>query len=277
MSSQSASAILITAIAALAVGFSAEARRQTTAGSSPAPSAAAPQVADSFAAAMQDGETALAQRRFLSALEGFKRANALHNKTSPEAWLGMSRALYAQGVFPDALKSADQALTHARSQPALEGRIRHQRALALVARAEFPDDPKLPDAEREFAAAGKLDRALARPSYERGLGLLTAYRDAEGLRELRAYVASGGDTATLDRARRMIANPRLARERFAAPAFSLTTSTGQTLSSTNLRGEVVLLDFWGSWCPPCVANTPGLVALHQKYGNRDRHDWRGRR
>ena len=37
---------------------------------------------------------------------------------------------------------------------------------------------------------------------------------------------------------------------------------------SNLRNTVVILNFWATWCPPCVAEMPELQALHKKYGNR---------
>lgn len=46
-----------------------------------------------------------------------------------------------------------------------------------------------------------------------------------------------------------------------APAFSLTDLSGKRYSSTKLRGKVLVLDFWATWCPPCVAKYPALEAL----------------
>ena len=51
-----------------------------------------------------------------------------------------------------------------------------------------------------------------------------------------------------------------------APAFALTTTDGITVSLSSLRGKVVLLNFWATWCPPCKAEMSDLDALHRKYG-----------
>jgi Tol biopolymer transport system component/thiol-disulfide isomerase/thioredoxin len=222
---------------------------------------ASPPTPETFASEMQKGETALAGRQYVTALEAFARANVARNRSSAEAWLGMSRAAYGLERFSEALK-------HAAGRTRLEAAIRHQRARALTAVVDTVDDDRLKEAEREFAAAAHLDAALAAPSYERGVALLTSYRDVEGIRELQAFVVRGGPAATIDSARRMIAYPGLARARFAAPAFSIVTPAGESLGSDSLRGKVVLLDFWGTWCPPCRVDTPALVDLHRRYGNQ---------
>lgn len=54
----------------------------------------------------------------------------------------------------------------------------------------------------------------------------------------------------------------------AAPAFTLKTLDGRAVSLADFRGRVVLLDFWGTFCPPCMAALPELQALHEKHAAR---------
>jgi thiol-disulfide isomerase/thioredoxin len=51
----------------------------------------------------------------------------------------------------------------------------------------------------------------------------------------------------------------------AAPAVGGTTLTGQRWNLQDQRGKVVLLDFWATWCPPCVASIPTVKALHDQF------------
>jgi thiol-disulfide isomerase/thioredoxin len=51
-----------------------------------------------------------------------------------------------------------------------------------------------------------------------------------------------------------------------APDLPVTTIDGRSLRLSALRGKVVLVDFWATWCPPCRREVPHLVELKQKYG-----------
>jgi len=52
------------------------------------------------------------------------------------------------------------------------------------------------------------------------------------------------------------------------PDFTLPTIAGDRLSLTNYRGKIVVIDFWQTWCPPCVEELPRLRSLQAKYGRQ---------
>ena len=52
------------------------------------------------------------------------------------------------------------------------------------------------------------------------------------------------------------------------PDFSVKDLQGQPLSSADLRGKVVLIDFWATWCQPCKKEMPGYQKLADRYGSR---------
>lgn len=54
-----------------------------------------------------------------------------------------------------------------------------------------------------------------------------------------------------------------------APEFTLTTFDGQTYHSSDLRGKVVLLNLWASWCKPCEQEAADLEAAWRHYQSRD--------
>lgn len=54
-----------------------------------------------------------------------------------------------------------------------------------------------------------------------------------------------------------------------APEFSLKKLDSGSVSLSDLRGRVVMVHFWATWCPPCVEELPTLVRLHQMDIGRD--------
>lgn len=84
-----------------------------------------------------------------------------------------------------------------------------------------------------------------------------------GIRKLHRVVMAGlaasviGLTSISAQAAQEISGP--------APAFSLPTSTGASDSLANHRGDVVMINFWASWCEPCRTEFPLIDALYKKY------------
>jgi thiol-disulfide isomerase/thioredoxin len=56
-------------------------------------------------------------------------------------------------------------------------------------------------------------------------------------------------------------------ERASAPEFRGTLLDGDAFESTQLAGQVAVLNFWGSWCPPCRVETPQFSEVSKDYGD----------
>jgi len=54
-----------------------------------------------------------------------------------------------------------------------------------------------------------------------------------------------------------------------APDFTLDDLEGGKVRLSELRGKVVFINFWATWCPPCRAEMPEIEAIHQEYRTKD--------
>jgi cytochrome c biogenesis protein CcmG/thiol:disulfide interchange protein DsbE len=55
------------------------------------------------------------------------------------------------------------------------------------------------------------------------------------------------------------------KEGSAAPAFNITTDAGKQISLDSFGGKVLVLNFWATWCAPCVEEIPSLNAMQQRF------------
>ena len=77
--------------------------------------------------------------------------------------------------------------------------------------------------------------------------------------------AGGGNSGVTDVGGSASAVVYTAGHRPLAPDFTATTLTGSRLSFSSYRGQVVVLNFWGSWCAPCREEAPMLAVTARQY------------
>jgi len=79
------------------------------------------------------------------------------------------------------------------------------------------------------------------------------------------YFCAAKEVATFKKDPEAFVPPVLPRP---APAFQLTNLAGEKVRPADLRGKVVLVDFWATWCKPCIEGMPAMQKLHEKYGGK---------
>ncbi|MDR3337409.1 MAG: TlpA family protein disulfide reductase [Treponema sp.] len=60
----------------------------------------------------------------------------------------------------------------------------------------------------------------------------------------------------------------LLREKLPVVDFSLKLTDGREITLSKLKGKVVFLNFWATWCPPCRAEMPSMEALYRRFRNQ---------
>jgi len=231
-------------------------------------SLAAQESSDPVAQAVSQGDLYSSKRKYELALDAYHKADKLSHHSSAACYLKLASVERKLGDFSSALDDAKKAVKVAGGDQVVAVHAHLLRATLLSQMSAKPTDKKLKEAEDEIRQALALNSANTMARFDLGFVLLKQERDPEGIAELNAFVSlPGADSETVAEARKMIANPLRARAPF-APDFFFTTSQNQPVSNASLRGKVVLVDFWGTWCPPCRESVPILRNLNKKYAGK---------
>jgi len=218
----------------------------------------------SYDSEFQKGLDLLRRKRYDDALKSFKRANEMRNRQSAECFYGMAQAYLGLEAYKNVAESCDKIIEFSGGDNQLQAQAFNLKGIALQTQADGKDQKRLLDAETNFRQGLALGTDLPVLRYNLGYTLMQENRDAEGISELKKYLELVPEGAEAELTQKLIENPRRAREAY-APDFSVTTSEGEYISLDDLRGKVVLLDFWGTWCRPCVASVPALRDLRKRY------------
>lgn len=158
-----------------------------------------------------------------------------------------------------------------------EGDVEGQVALGILYESGYAVTQDLDEAVKWYRKAAEQNHVSAQnylgEMYENGRGVpqnhIAAYAwfnraavkdDQEG-RENRDRLAQKLTDAQLAKARRRV------YETLEAPDFTLQTLTGERFNLYEQRGKPIFLNFWATWCIPCVAEMPDMQKLHETLGD----------
>jgi len=208
------------------------------------------------------GEKALAAQHYDDAAKDFKKAIKAENDKCSLCYLKLAEAQDRLGDEKGALISGDKAIAVA-TDDAARAEGHSAKADVLVASGNAK---RMKEAETEYQAAIQLNPTFAEYHLRMAIALCKESRDPEGKEEVAAYLKLAPTGKYAAYAKRLQDNPRRVREDY-APDFQVTTIKGQKLSSGDLLGKVVVMDFWATWCPPCRASVPEIKELTKKYSS----------
>jgi len=214
---------------------------------------------------LAQGDKALQERDYEAARNLYTQANELAHHRSIEALRGLAWSELRMEEPKSALDDAQAALGLATDDAA---RADIHNLMGAILYSEYVTDKirgdKLRASEVEFRSAIHFNSSLPGAYYNLGTALLKDSQDVEGVKMLRKYLELSPGAQNTDQVERLIANPRLSRGEL-APAFSLRGTNGETISTGSLHGHIVLLDFWATWCGPCIASLPDIRKLAHEF------------
>lgn len=202
------------------------------------------------------GKNAAMQNDYAAAITHFASANLLAQNQCSDCYIWLARSEMAIGKLDQGLQDATLAL-------AVAGDALHRSNAELYRGVILSRLGKLADAEAAFKAASTANPQCTECRFNLGFVLLKQSKDAEGVEVLKTVVQQFAGTPRGQEIQRFIDDPSRIRKTY-APEFSARLKTGEAINLDTLKGKVVLLDFWGTWCEPCRVSLPLLKDLAAK-------------
>lgn len=208
------------------------------------------------------GDKLMDQRKFEEAFKVFDKANKAAGQKCSECFYKMAQAKMRMNDGSGAKKFAGKAIEVAQTPGEKLNAYAMQGEIFLA----FAGNNKKDAAQAETAYRAALKESPNAAILHTRIGTCLVYEDKldEARKEFQTYLDQVPESKDAALVRRWIENPERAKY-IAAPQFEFTSLKGESISLSQLNGKVVLLDFWGTWCPPCRASVPELKEVVKKY------------
>ena len=218
-----------------------------------------PQPTDEFQQALDNGNLLLRQGRIDDAINEFRRAAKLRDDKCAQCSQRIGQVYLQQGRLKEAAVAFRQA---AELKPSNEAEMYNILGVVLYLQKE---KQSFEEAVVTLQKAIELSNGkVVKAYYNLGFALIKSGKEQEGISVLKKYLELDPGGAEASQARAVIADLKMVDARV-APAFAVKSHTGEELSLEKLRGKVVLLDFWASWCIPCRMDMPEVRKIWKQY------------
>jgi tetratricopeptide (TPR) repeat protein len=227
---------------------------------------------EEFALIFDEASLNFRQGKYEEAIKLYKKANRLKENKSLECLWGMAQSYDKLGAYKTVQSTCEKLIEacgdNLKYQAMAWNLIGNTLSNNAMKNPDKPDQKKLFKAEHAYREVLSASSGSQTAHYNLGVTLIRMNRISEGIEEMQACIRSAGNEEISEKARKTIEDPRRAVFNF-SPDFSIVTADGEYITSDDLRGKVVLLDFWGTWCGPCRSSIPDLKRLAKKYSDKE--------
>ncbi len=175
-------------------------------------------------------------------------------KKDKEAILGLNKAVLAKvqiklGQNEEAMKNINAAYLLTRG---LDVDVNNLFCTELIKKGEFAKAKGILEEDIKLGQGSKETEELLKEAYTKDK------TNKESFEKYLSGLKAAADTEFLAKIKKDLVN-------LPAPEFTLLDVNGKSVSLKDYKGKVVILDFWATWCGPCMSSFPGMKTFVEKY------------